>query len=163
MHCERRGSEKSTFLAIFWGFLISQERLLFRNSTRKTFKFDKSLIFTNTPCKSTCLYNAPSLHTVENTLAICNSQRIIYAIVWWGEWELQIHRFAELLWGTLWDWSLPVPHLLGYACALNSPTLKDGDTKIKFNLCSLDAGWAWGGREQSRPKNSFLLGKFHDV
>ena len=25
----------------------------------------KSLIFTNTPCKSTCLYNAPSMHTVE--------------------------------------------------------------------------------------------------
>ena len=25
----------------------------------------KSQIFTNTPCKSTCLYNAPSLHTVD--------------------------------------------------------------------------------------------------
>ena len=25
----------------------------------------KSPIFTNTPCKSTCLYNAPSMHTVE--------------------------------------------------------------------------------------------------
>ena len=25
----------------------------------------KSPIFTNTPCKFTCLYNAPSIHTVE--------------------------------------------------------------------------------------------------
>ena len=32
-----------------------------RNSTRKPLNFIKSPIFTNTPCKSTCLYNAPSM------------------------------------------------------------------------------------------------------
>ena len=62
MHCKRWGSEKSTFLAIFWGLLIFSGSPFSRNSTRKPFKFNiKSPIFTNTPCKSTCLYkNAPS-------------------------------------------------------------------------------------------------------
>ena len=49
---------------LFWPFsvfLFSQDRLVSRNSTRKPLK----LVFTNTPCKSTCLYNAPSLHTVD--------------------------------------------------------------------------------------------------
>ena len=33
---------------------------------KETLKFNmKSSIFTNTPCKSTCLYNAPSMHTVD--------------------------------------------------------------------------------------------------
>ena len=33
---------------------------------KKPFKFNRtSAIFTNTPCKPTCLYNAPSMHTVE--------------------------------------------------------------------------------------------------
>ena len=36
-----------------------------RNSTRKPLNLIKSLNFTNTPCKSTCLYNAPSMHTAE--------------------------------------------------------------------------------------------------
>ena len=36
-----------------------------RNSTRKPLNLINSLIFTNTPCKPTCLYNAPSMHTVE--------------------------------------------------------------------------------------------------
>ena len=35
------------------------------NSTRKPLNLIKSRIFTNTPCKSTCLFNAPSMHTVE--------------------------------------------------------------------------------------------------
>ena len=54
---------------LFWRFSgggwFSQERLFSRNSTRKPLNLIKSLIFTNTPCKSTCLYNAPSMHTVE--------------------------------------------------------------------------------------------------
>ena len=54
---------------LFWrysgGFLISQDRLFSRNSTRKPLNLIKSPIFTNTPCKSTCLYNAPSMHTVD--------------------------------------------------------------------------------------------------
>ena len=37
------------------------------NSTRKPLNLIKSPIFTNTPCKSTCLYNAPSMHTVEKS------------------------------------------------------------------------------------------------
>ena len=54
---------------LFWrfsgGFWFSQDRLLSRNSTRKPFNLAKSPIFTNAPCKSTCLYNAPSMHTVN--------------------------------------------------------------------------------------------------
>ena len=54
---------------LFWrfsgGFCFSQDRLFSRNSTRKPSNLIKSRIFTNTPCKSTCLYNAPSMHTVE--------------------------------------------------------------------------------------------------
>ena len=66
MHCKRRGSEKSTFLAIFWGFLISQDCLFSRNSTRKPLNVIKSPIFTSAPCKTARLYNAPSMHTVAN-------------------------------------------------------------------------------------------------
>ena len=84
MHCKRRGSEKSPFLAIFWVFLFSQDRLFSRNSTRNPLNLIKSPIFTNTPCKSTCLYNAPSMHTVEPVplpdknlcdSLVCNSQK----------------------------------------------------------------------------------------
>ena len=54
---------------LFWrfsgGFRFSQDRLFSRISTRRPLNLIKSLIFTNTPCKSTCLYNAPSMHTVE--------------------------------------------------------------------------------------------------
>ena len=47
------------------GFWLSQDRLFSRNSTRKPLNLIKSLSFTNARCKSTCLYNAPSMHTVE--------------------------------------------------------------------------------------------------
>ena len=55
---------------LFWrfseGVCFSQDRLFSRNSTRKPLNLIiKSPILTNTPCKSTCLYNAPSMHTVE--------------------------------------------------------------------------------------------------
>ena len=34
---------------------------------KKTFKFNiKSPIFTNAPCKTACLYNAPSMHTLDH-------------------------------------------------------------------------------------------------
>ena len=36
-----------------------------RNSTKKPLNFMQSPIFTNTSCKSACLHNAPSLHTVD--------------------------------------------------------------------------------------------------
>ena len=49
MHCKRQGSEKSTFLAIFWGFWFCQDRLLSRNSTRKPFTFKKNPRFLQTP------------------------------------------------------------------------------------------------------------------
>ena len=55
----------STFLSIFRGFLFTQEHLFSRNSTRKPLNLKRSPIFANTPCKSTCLYNAPSFHTVD--------------------------------------------------------------------------------------------------
>ena len=47
------------------GFDFSQERLFSRNSTRKPLNLLESPIFTHAPCKSTCLYNAPSIHTVK--------------------------------------------------------------------------------------------------
>ena len=47
---------------LFWrfsgGFDFSQDRLFSRNSTRKPLNLVKSPIFTNAPCKTTCLYNA---------------------------------------------------------------------------------------------------------
>ena len=54
---------------LFWrfsgGFWFSQDRLFSRNSTRKALNLIKSLIFTNAPCKTACLYNAPSMHTLD--------------------------------------------------------------------------------------------------
>ena len=62
MHCERRCSEESTFLAIFWGSLISQERLLSRNSTRKPLNLNEVTDFHKHPLSIRFLYYAPSLH-----------------------------------------------------------------------------------------------------
>ena len=54
---------------LFWwfsgGFCFSQDRLFSRNSTREPLNLIKSPIFTNAPCKPACLYNAPSMHTLE--------------------------------------------------------------------------------------------------
>ena len=47
------------------GFWFSQDRLFSRNSTRKPLNSIKSPIFTNAPCKTACLGNAPSMHTSE--------------------------------------------------------------------------------------------------
>ena len=58
----------STLLAFFWGSWFSQERLLSKNSAGKASNILKSAIYTNTPCKSTCLYNASTLHIVEMIL-----------------------------------------------------------------------------------------------
>ena len=41
-----------------------------RNSTRKPLNLTKSPIFTNTPCKSTCLCNAPSILVVCTLLIL---------------------------------------------------------------------------------------------
>ena len=53
---------------LFWrfsgGFWFSQDRVFSKNSTRKPLNLIKSPIFTNTPCKSSFLYNAPSMRTV---------------------------------------------------------------------------------------------------
>ena len=35
------------------------------NSTGKPLNLIKSPIFINAPCKTTCLYNAPSMHTID--------------------------------------------------------------------------------------------------
>ena len=45
--------------------LFSEERLFCRNSTRKPSNLKNHRFFTKTPCKSSFLYNAPSVHTVE--------------------------------------------------------------------------------------------------
>ena len=54
---------------LFWrfsgGFRFSQDRLFSRNSTRKPLNLIKSPIFTNAPCKTACLYNAASMHTLD--------------------------------------------------------------------------------------------------
>ena len=55
VHCTMRGSEMPTFLAIFLGASIFSGSLFSRNPSTRTFTFNKSPIFTNTPCKSTCL------------------------------------------------------------------------------------------------------------
>ena len=56
---------------LFWrfsgGFWFSQDRLFSRNSTRKPLNLIKSPIFTNAPCKTACLYNAPSMHTLDSS------------------------------------------------------------------------------------------------
>ena len=54
---------------LFWrfsgGFWSSEERLFCKNSTRQPSNLIRSPIFTNTSCKSSFLYNAPSVHTVQ--------------------------------------------------------------------------------------------------
>ena len=65
MHCKWRGSERPLFRRFSGGFWFSQELLFSRNSTGNPLNLIKCPIFTNTPCKSTCLNNAPSLHTVD--------------------------------------------------------------------------------------------------
>ena len=56
---------------LFWrfsgGFLIFSGSLVLYKFHKKTFKLNKkkSSIFTNAPCKTACLYNAPSTHTVN--------------------------------------------------------------------------------------------------
>ena len=69
---------------LFWGFSgwfwFSQDRLFPRNSTGKPLNWIESPIFTNTPSKSTCLCNAPSMHTVDQTQTF----RSGYLRVGWG-------------------------------------------------------------------------------
>ena len=61
-------AQKNPLLGQFsGGFRFSEERLLCKNSTRKPLNLVKSRIFTNAPCKSPFLYNAPSMHTVEQS------------------------------------------------------------------------------------------------
>ena len=60
------------FWAIFWKFLIFSRAPVLYEFHKKTFKFNKKPIFTNTPCKPTFLYNAPSTHTVEMTVDFRN-------------------------------------------------------------------------------------------
>ena len=68
--CIAKGeAQKSPLFWRFSGvFCFSQERLFPRNSTRKPLNLIKSPISTNAPCKTACLYNAPSMHSLERTL-----------------------------------------------------------------------------------------------
>ena len=72
---------------LFWrfsgGFWFSQDRLFSRKSTRKPLNLIQSLIFTNAPCKSTCLYNAPSMHTVESFLGRGSVAQRPFTNLWW--------------------------------------------------------------------------------
>ena len=73
-HAEKGEAQKSP---LFWRFSggpwFSQDRLFSRNSTRKPLHLIKSAIFTNTRGKSTCLYNAPSMHTVGCIAVLFNN------------------------------------------------------------------------------------------
>ena len=59
---------KVHFSGDFLGVLIFSGSPALWEFHKKTFKFNKSLIFRITPCKSACLYSAPSMHIVESTL-----------------------------------------------------------------------------------------------
>ena len=65
MHCKGEAQRSPLFWRFSGGFWFSQDRLLCRNSTRKPLNLIKSPIFTNAPCKTACLYNAPSMHTLD--------------------------------------------------------------------------------------------------
>ena len=66
VHWKGEAQKSPLFWRFFGGFWFSQDHLLSRNSTRKPWNVIKSPMFTNTPCKSICLYNAPSMHTVDS-------------------------------------------------------------------------------------------------
>ena len=59
VHCKRRGSEKSIILAIFGGFDFLRCVCSLRTPLENPLILMKSQIFANTPCKPTCLHNAP--------------------------------------------------------------------------------------------------------
>ena len=66
---------------LFWrfsgGLWFSQDRLFSRNSTRRPLNLVKSSRFLQTPLvKSTCLYNAPSMHTVESFLILNGATKL---------------------------------------------------------------------------------------
>ena len=67
VHCKGEAQKSPLFWRFCGGFWFSQDRLFSRNSTRKPLNLIKSRIFTNAPCKTACLYNAPSMHTLEKT------------------------------------------------------------------------------------------------
>ena len=68
MHCKGEAQKSPIFWRFSGGFWFSQDRLFSRNSTRKPLNLIKSPIFTNAPCQTACLYNAPSMHTVDVSL-----------------------------------------------------------------------------------------------
>ena len=103
---------------LFWqfsgGFWFSQDRLFSRNSTRKPLNLIKSLIFTNTPCKSTCLYNAPSMHTVEGNLLF--SQHVLNYRR--GGWSQSFPLLNMLFLPSGWWWYMFLSSLLFLRCSL---------------------------------------------
>ena len=71
---------------LFWrfsgGFWFSQDRLVSRNSTRKPLNLIESPIFTNAPCKTACLYNAPSMHTLEDIYGGSGKKVFAFELQW---------------------------------------------------------------------------------
>ena len=77
MHCRRRGSEKSTLMALFLGaFDYLRSSCSLGIAVWDPSNLIKSPIFTNTPCKPFCLYNAPCVHIVERSLG-CFAQAMM--------------------------------------------------------------------------------------
>ena len=68
MHCKRRGSEKSTFLAIFWGLLTFSGSPILWEFHKKTFKFNINPRFLQTPLANPLVF---TMHLVC-TLSIKN-------------------------------------------------------------------------------------------
>ena len=58
-------AQKSPFLFNFLGGGLSQVRLFSKNSNMGPLNVIRSPVFTSSPCKSICLYYAPSLHIVD--------------------------------------------------------------------------------------------------
>ena len=99
VHCKNEAQKSPLFWRFSGGLWFSQDRLCSRNSTRKPLNLIKSRIFTNAPCKTACLYNAPSMHTLED---------IFRGPFSW--WSVVRRSFAQGL--LAWTSQLPLPRLI---------------------------------------------------
>ena len=90
LHCIKGEALKSS---LFWrfsgGVWFSEERLLSQNSAKSPWNSFGPPIFTNNPCRSTCLCNAPSLHTVDKHWSQGSAERI------WGDFLSWSGEFSK--------------------------------------------------------------------
>ena len=113
MHCERRGSETPLLWRLLgWGGHFLSCACSLGILMRDPFNLITSLIIANALCKSTCLYNAPSLRTID--LRILSSTALIQGTIlqsvnWvtrifcdrllrFGEWDLFVMANIDKPW-----------------------------------------------------------------